>query len=269
MPSYSTRSLRTTLGHPVAVAALLCILVGVAFSQGSANDPANLAWQAGAIRHMQEMRSMSMSTAVNSPPRRPSLNSNKLPTRRGASQPFSRAVRHRHRRTRSSQILGPTDALASAAINRKTVGVSARRACKPASMRAMEATRYFAWPMEPRAQARTFPASMRNAKPIACLLNKGLIRVGLPMPANAEFQVVSVSDPYDCNNDPATGLKSPTTGIVSIYRRPLPSTNLGFRSAIMWDGREPSLESQAVDARSHRKYSIFMRRGVTLAAPGM
>ena len=87
------------------------------------------------------------------------------------------------------------------------------------------------------------------------LLNKGLIRIGLPIPANAEFQISVVSDPYQCNTNPATGIPS---GIVSIYRRPLPSTNLGFldpedgdktkRNAIMWDGREPSLESQAVDA---------------------
>jgi cytochrome c peroxidase len=41
---------------------------------------------------------------------------------------------------------------------------------------------------------------------------------------------------------------SPTTGIMSMYRRPLPSTNLGFLTAIMWDGREPSLAQQSVDA---------------------
>ena len=45
-----------------------------------------------------------------------------------------------------------------------------------------------------------------------------------------------------------TGLTSPTTGIVSVYRRPLPSTNLGFLSTIMADGREPDLKSQATDA---------------------
>ena len=43
-------------------------------------------------------------------------------------------------------------------------------------------------------------------------------------------------------------LTSPTTGILSMYRRPLPATNLGFLTAIMWDGREPSLASQSVDA---------------------
>src|SRR5436309_6361355 len=80
------------------------------------------------------------------------------------------------------------------------------------------------------------------------LLAKGWIRVGLPIPASPEFRVVSVSDPYGCNPNPMTGLTSPTSGIVSVYRRPLPATNLGFLSAIMWDGREPSLSSQAVDA---------------------
>ena len=80
------------------------------------------------------------------------------------------------------------------------------------------------------------------------LLSKGLIRIGLPIPANAEFQISVVNDPYNCNTNPATGLTSSTSGIVSIYRRPLPSTNLGFLSAIMWDGREPNLSSQAVDA---------------------
>jgi len=82
------------------------------------------------------------------------------------------------------------------------------------------------------------------------LLKKGLIRIGLPMPSSAtlQFQILSVDDPYDCNTNQITGLTSPTTGTVSTYRRPLPATNLGFLSAIMWDGREPSLFSQAVDA---------------------
>src|SRR5262249_61025931 len=38
------------------------------------------------------------------------------------------------------------------------------------------------------------------------------------------------------------------TAITSPDRRPLPSTNPGFISGIMWDGREPSLSSQAIDA---------------------
>jgi cytochrome c peroxidase len=86
------------------------------------------------------------------------------------------------------------------------------------------------------------------------LTEKGLIRIGLPMPdlpitaGGLEFEVTSVSDPYNCTTNPVTGLQSPTSGILSIYRRPLPSTNLRFLSGFMWDGREPTLESQAIDA---------------------
>ncbi len=66
--------------------------------------------------------------------------------------------------------------------------------------------------------------------------------------AGLEFQIVDVNDPYGCNANPTTGLTGSTTGTVSVYRRPLPAANLGFLSAVMWDGREPSLFSQAVDA---------------------
>jgi cytochrome c peroxidase len=82
------------------------------------------------------------------------------------------------------------------------------------------------------------------------LINKGLIRIGLPLPPapNLQFEVAHVDDPYNCTTNPSTGLTSPTSGIVSIYRRPLPSTNLRFLTTIMWDGREPTLEDQANDA---------------------
>jgi cytochrome c peroxidase len=81
------------------------------------------------------------------------------------------------------------------------------------------------------------------------LLEKGLIRIGLPMPSDGlQYQVIDVDDPYGCNTNSTTGLTSSTTGTASVYRRPLPAANLGFLSAIMWDGREPSLFSQAVDA---------------------
>jgi len=35
---------------------------------------------------------------------------------------------------------------------------------------------------------------------------------------------------------------------VSFYRRPLPSANLNFLTTIMWDGREPNLFHQSIDA---------------------
>lgn len=91
------------------------------------------------------------------------------------------------------------------------------------------------------------PAARRAAYRL--LLEKGLIRIGLPMPAHGlQFEIVAVDDPYDCSTNPLTGLTSPRTGTVSVYRRPLPATNLGFSTAVMWDGREPDLLSQALDA---------------------
>jgi cytochrome c peroxidase len=80
------------------------------------------------------------------------------------------------------------------------------------------------------------------------LTTKGLIRIGLPMQSTMEFQILAVSDPYGCNTNPITGLTGSKSGILSVYRRPLPSANLGFLSTIMWDGREPDLFHQSVDA---------------------
>jgi cytochrome c peroxidase len=80
------------------------------------------------------------------------------------------------------------------------------------------------------------------------LTEKGLIRIGISLPANVQFEVTHVDDPYGCTTNPVSGLQSPTLGTLSMYRRPLPSTNLGFDTAIMWDGREPSFQHQSVDA---------------------
>jgi hypothetical protein len=55
-----------------------------------------------------------------------------------------------------------------------------------------------------------------------------LIRVGIGMPANADFDLIEVDDPY--------GFASAAE--LSLFRRPLPSTNLRFLSTVMWDGRE-------------------------------
>jgi cytochrome c peroxidase len=87
----------------------------------------------------------------------------------------------------------------------------------------------------------------RRRKAFSMLLSKGLIRVGMAVPSNAEFEIVDVSDPYSCGS---------TFNQASLYRRPLPSTNLRFLSTVMWDGRETApgrsirddLASQAFDA---------------------
>lgn len=78
------------------------------------------------------------------------------------------------------------------------------------------------------------------------LLTRGLIRVGLDVPANAEFVVEGVEDPYDC---------PPATNDVSVYRRPLPSANVRFLTAIMWDGRESSGDSTIDDDLMHQANS--------------
>ena len=95
-------------------------------------------------------------------------------------------------------------------------------------------------------------------KAYSLLLEKGLIRIGLPVPSDGlQFQITDVQDPYGCNTNPTTGLTGSTTGIVSVYRRPLPTANLGFLSTIMWDGREADLFSQAVDAtRIHAEGTV-------------
>jgi hypothetical protein len=89
------------------------------------------------------------------------------------------------------------------------------------------------------------------------VIKKGLIRIGLPMQATMEFEISRVTDPYGCNTSPVTGLTKPKSGVVSVYRRPLPSANLGFLDTIMWDGREPDLFQQAVDATlGHAQASV-------------
>jgi len=80
------------------------------------------------------------------------------------------------------------------------------------------------------------PAAARKA--YSLLLNKGLIRISLPIPDHAEFKVIAIDDPYHCS----------TPTVLSVYRRPLPATNLRFLTTIMWDGRHPTLAAQALDA---------------------
>jgi cytochrome c peroxidase len=70
-------------------------------------------------------------------------------------------------------------------------------------------------------------------KAYSLLMSRGLIRVALAVPDTAEFNIVSVRNPYGCSD----------TVTLSLYRRPLPSTNLRFLSTLMWDGRESSAQT--------------------------
>jgi len=67
------------------------------------------------------------------------------------------------------------------------------------------------------------------------LREHGVFRISIPLPASAQFTISVAHDPYGCaiTLDPKTGQED-----VSVYRRPLPATNLAFLSAVMVDGRE-------------------------------
>lgn len=67
-------------------------------------------------------------------------------------------------------------------------------------------------------------------KAYSLLLSRGLIRIALAPPPGAQFTVTSVQNPYGCSS----------TQTLSMYRRPLPASNLRFLTTVMWDGRESS-----------------------------
>jgi cytochrome c peroxidase len=77
----------------------------------------------------------------------------------------------------------------------------------------------------PYADVTTIAARRRA---YSLLLSKGLVRIGLGMPAGAEFDLVDVDDPYHYAS----------AAELSLFRRPLPATNLRFLATVMWDGRE-------------------------------
>ena len=74
-------------------------------------------------------------------------------------------------------------------------------------------------------------------KAYAMLLAKGLVRVGIGIPATAQFELVGVDDPY----------RYASAAELSLFRRPLPATNLRFLSTVMWDGRETFRDSAGTD----------------------
>ena len=86
----------------------------------------------------------------------------------------------------------------------------------------------------PNADVSTLDA---RRKAYSMLLSKGLIRVGIGLPENAEFELVHADDPY--------GFASAKE--LSLFRRPLPSTNLKFLSTVMWDGRETFKDANSTD----------------------
>lgn len=71
-------------------------------------------------------------------------------------------------------------------------------------------------------------------------VNNALIRIGLQVAPNGtdpnppQYTITAAQDPYGC----ALTTNSQGQQTASVYRRPLPTTNLRFLSAVMFDGRE-------------------------------
>lgn len=86
----------------------------------------------------------------------------------------------------------------------------------------------------PNADVSTVAA---RRKAYSMLLTKGLIRVGIGIPAGAEFTLDQVDDPY--------GFASAQE--LSLFRRPLPTTNLKFLSTVMWDARETFKDAMSTE----------------------
>ena len=70
------------------------------------------------------------------------------------------------------------------------------------------------------------PEARRRA--YSLLLSRAVIRIGLAVPADADFDLVAVEDPY--------GFAS--TKELSLFRRSPPMANLRLSTTVMWDGRE-------------------------------
>lgn len=102
------------------------------------------------------------------------------------------------------------------------------------------------------ANAPTLDVSTAEAREAAYsqILSRGVIRIGRPVPATAEFELVSADDP--------TGFS--TAASLSLFRRPLPIGNLRFLSTINWDGRS----NPAGDVNNIRLGLMNQSNGATL-----
>jgi hypothetical protein len=67
------------------------------------------------------------------------------------------------------------------------------------------------------------------------VLDYGLIRIELAIPSAADFSLAAATNPQSCLIPPGSAA---IAGKLFLFRRPLPTANLIFDSAIMWDGRE-------------------------------
>ena len=214
----SWSSLRS-LGCLIAATAVFCAMAdrGSAQNQGGTNDPADFAWQKQAIEHAQRMRGYF--APDNGQQQTPPV----IPRFETDPDPFGGVA--------TIQPAGPTQTsqnsfFANLGTNNRTCftchqpqtgwGISAQ---------SVQERFYLSGGNDPifrLIDGATCPSDnvtsfkdKENA--YSLLLKKGLIRIFLPVPAAAQFRIVSVSDPYVCNTNPITGLTTigsanPTAG---------------------------------------------------------
>ncbi len=70
------------------------------------------------------------------------------------------------------------------------------------------------------------------------LLSKGLIRIGMAIPATA---------PSSSSSRSTIRTAYASASELSLFRRPLATTNLRFLSTVMWDGRETFKDAASTD----------------------
>jgi len=79
------------------------------------------------------------------------------------------------------------------------------------------------------------------------VLSRAVIRIGLPVPDDADFELVSVDDPYHFA----------TKSELSLFRRIPLMSNLRFHTTLMWDGRETApCATLTTDLRQQASHAI-------------
>lgn len=252
----SKRSFLQSLWRSALAAILSCVPPGgpsIALAQNAASDPANYKWQSGAIGHALKMRVFTdRDSGQQLTP--PIILKNQID--------FDRSGFIATNQPNGATLTSSNAFFANLGTNNRTCFTCHQPqdgwSVSASDIRGRFYASFGSDPIFRLVDGATCPSDDVSSigaklKAYGLLMRKGLIRIALPVPAGAEYQIVVVNDPYGCNTNSVTGLTNfggsgPTTGIVSVYRRPLPSTNLGFLTAIMWDGREPSLTQQSIDA---------------------
>ncbi len=146
---------------------------------------------------------------------------------------------------RSSRASVRTVVSAAPATSPRTAGPSFLTTSRIASSSPVAPTRSSA-PTSARTAPNADVSTVRaRREAYSMLLNRGVIRIGLPIPSNAQFTLSAVDDPYDFAS----------AAQLSLFRVPARSrarTSTSW-STVMWDGRETFVDTWARRATAGRQ----------------